>query len=172
MTSMYAEPGNARAREPAKPYDETGAGDRASGVEASGVEARASGAMTTAATFEDNSPGHPYSTVRSLPNGLHFVSGVLPYDSDGRLVTHGDRAVETCVAELARRLAATGLTPDSLVRTTVYLTDIGWRDAVNAVYARTFQPPMPARTTIEVSKLPAGSPIEIDAVAYDAEVPG
>jgi 2-iminobutanoate/2-iminopropanoate deaminase len=126
---------------------------------------------TVAATFEDNSPGHPYSTIRSLPNGFHFVSGVLPYDSHGHLVTDGVLAVETCVAELARRLAACGLTPDSVVSTTVYLTDIGWRDAVNAAYARTFQPPMPARTTIEVSKLPAGSPIEIDAVTYDAEVP-
>jgi 2-iminobutanoate/2-iminopropanoate deaminase len=167
MTSADVKPGNARVCEPAKPNDETGAGDRANGV-----EARTNAGMTAAAAFLSNSPSHPYSTIRSLPNGLHFVSGVLPYDGDGRLVTTGERAVETCVAELARRLAAAGLTPDSVVRTTVYLTDIGWRDAVNAVYARTFQPPMPARTTIEVSKLPAGSPIEIDAVAYDAEVPG
>lgn len=126
---------------------------------------------TAAATFEENSSGHPYSRIRSLPNGLHFISGVLPYDADGRLVDDGDRAVDTCVAELARRLVARGLTLGSVAQTTVYLTDIRWRDAVNAVYARTFRSPMPARTTIEVSGLPAGSPIEIDAIAYHAEVP-
>jgi 2-iminobutanoate/2-iminopropanoate deaminase len=120
--------------------------------------------------FHDNSPGHPYSTVRSLPNGLHFVSGVLPYDTEGELVTTGSPSliVDGCVAELRRRLEACGLTLDSVVQTTVYLTDIEWRTTVNAAYSRTFSAPMPARTTIEVARLPADSPIEIDAVVFRA----
>jgi 2-iminobutanoate/2-iminopropanoate deaminase len=118
--------------------------------------------------FHDNSPSHPYSTVRSLPNGLHFVSGVLPYDQKGHLVTTGSPAavVDGCISELRRRLEACGLTLGSVIQTTVYLTDIEWRTAVNAAYSRTFRAPMPARTTIEVAGLPAGSPIEIDAVVF------
>jgi enamine deaminase RidA (YjgF/YER057c/UK114 family) len=120
-------------------------------------------------SFDDNSSSHPYSTIRSLPNGFHFVSGVLPYDADGTLLppdAEAATAVETCVAELGRRLEAVGLSLADVVQTTVHLTDIGWRDAVNAAYVGAFRPPMPARTAIEVAALPAGAPVEIDAVAF------
>jgi enamine deaminase RidA (YjgF/YER057c/UK114 family) len=89
---------------------------------------------------------------------------VLPYDEDGALVTDRDDAIHHCLRSLGVRLAAAGVGLADVVRTTVYLTDLSWREALDAGYRRTFAAPLPARTAVEVRALPGGSGIEIDAV--------
>jgi 2-iminobutanoate/2-iminopropanoate deaminase len=115
--------------------------------------------------MHDNTPDHPYSLVRSADGRTAYVSGVLPYDAAGSVVTERDRAVVCVVEELAARLRTVGLGLDAVVKTTVFLTDLSWRDAVNRVWFDTFSPPRPARTAVEVRRLPRDSPIEIEAVA-------
>ncbi|MBW3663916.1 MAG: RidA family protein [Actinobacteria bacterium] len=114
----------------------------------------------------EETPEHPYALVRLLPDGCGYVSGVLPYEPDGSLATGPDRAVARVLALLEERLAQAGLGLADVVRTTVYVTDLGWRDTVNAAWFAAFSPPRPARTMVEVRALPRGAPIEIDAVVH------
>lgn len=109
-------------------------------------------------------PGHPYSEVRTVDGRIGWVSGVVPYGDDGAVVVDRDAAIRQCLANLRRRIEPAGATMDDVVRTTVYLTDLTWREALDAAYRETFSPPLPARTAIEVRALPRGSGIEIDAV--------
>ena len=111
-------------------------------------------------------PAGPYSPgVRS---GDHvFLSGQTGVDpATGRLV-EGDVAAqaEQIFKNLAGVLAAAGLSLGDVVKCNVYLTDIGDFQAMNAVYARQFESPYPARTTVAVAALPGGARIEIELVA-------
>jgi 2-iminobutanoate/2-iminopropanoate deaminase len=108
---------------------------------------------------------HPYTLVRRA-GPTAYVSGVLPYGADGGLVDEPELAVERVLAVLGERLGEAGLDLQDVVKTTVFLVDLGWRDTLNAVFHRTFSPPRPARTAVEVSALPRGAAIELDAVAY------
>ena len=99
---------------------------------------------------------------------LVYLSGQTPIDpATGKLVT-GDIAAQTeqCFKNLFSVLNAAGLTPDQVVKVNVYLTDISNFAAMNAVYARQFSAPYPARTTVEVSALPLGAQIEIELIAH------
>ncbi len=108
----------------------------------------------------------PYSqAIRA--GGLVWVSGQIPLDpATGRLVAGGigeqtQRALENVRAVL--EAAGSGL--DRALRVTVYLTDMGDFEEVNGVYAGFFGEVPPARACVEVSALPKGARIEIDAVA-------
>ncbi|MGH2684233.1 MAG: RidA family protein, partial [Actinomycetota bacterium] len=102
---------------------------------------------------------HPYTLVRRA-GPTAYVSGVLPYGLDGEIVHDRDEAIERVLAVLAERLDAAGLSLDDVVKTTVYLTDLAWRDALNVAFHRGFRPPRPARTAVEVRALPRGAAIE------------
>jgi len=108
----------------------------------------------------------PYSqAVRA--GGMLFLSGQIPLDpTTGHLVT-GDIATQTqrVLDNLSRVLAAAGCGFEDVVRTTIYLVDLEQFAAVNEVYGRAFRPPYPARATVQVSALPRGARVEIDAVA-------
>ncbi|MGH7535049.1 MAG: Rid family hydrolase [Gemmatimonadales bacterium] len=84
----------------------------------------------------------------------------------GRLLA-GDvtRQTEQIFQNLAALLGAAGKDFADVIRVGVFLTDIGDFQAMNAVYARYFEPPYPARTTVAVAALPLGAAIEIDLVA-------
>lgn len=114
------------------------------------------------------STDHPYSLVRTVDGRTGWVSGVLPYAADGSIVTDRDAAIAAVLNRLRARLAEAGATLDDVVQTTVYLTDLGWREALNEAYAEAFRPPLPARTAVEVRRLPRDAPIEIDAVVQVA----
>lgn len=109
----------------------------------------------------------PYSqAVRCGP--LVFCSGQIGLDpATGALVTGGVEAETARVLENLRAvLAAAGLTPAAVLRTTIYLVDLADFAAVNAVYERLFTPPYPARSTVGVAALPRGARVEIDAIAW------
>ncbi len=97
---------------------------------------------------------------------LVFVSGQVPLRADGVLVD-GSVAEQTgqCLTNIREVLLAAGLTMDAVVKTTVYMTDLGRFAEMNEVYAQRFRAPFPARATVQVSAFPRGSAVEIDAVA-------
>jgi 2-iminobutanoate/2-iminopropanoate deaminase len=110
-------------------------------------------------------PVGPYSPG-VVSDGLVFVSGQVPLDAAGNVV--GESAAEQArqsLENLRALLAARGLTMDAVVKTTIFLTDLGDFAAVNDVYASFFSSPYPARSTVQVGALPKGVKVEIEAIA-------
>jgi 2-iminobutanoate/2-iminopropanoate deaminase len=108
----------------------------------------------------------PYSqAVRA--GAVVFVSGQIPLDPATGQIVPGDVAVQTerVLKNLEGILAAGGCGFGDVVRTTIYLVDLAHFAIVNDVYARFFEPPYPARVTVQVSGLPRGALVEIDAIA-------
>jgi 2-iminobutanoate/2-iminopropanoate deaminase len=108
----------------------------------------------------------PYSqAIRSGP--FLFVSGQVPLDpASGAMVSGGVEAqAHQALRNLGAILAAAGVSFDAVVKTTVYLLDLGDFEAVNRVYAGYFPSPAPARATMQVARLPRDARIEIDAIA-------
>ena len=98
---------------------------------------------------------------------LLFLSGQVALDpATGKLVA-GDIGAQTerIFANISAVLEAAGKSFDDVMKTTVYLADMKDFAAMNAVYARFFQTPYPARTTIAVAALPLGAAVEIEVVA-------
>jgi 2-iminobutanoate/2-iminopropanoate deaminase len=98
---------------------------------------------------------------------LLFVSGQIPLDpATGELVS-GDMAAQTdqVMRNLQALLRAAGLGFEHVVRTGVFITDMGEFAAMNEVYSRYIVTPPPARATVQVARLPRDVKIEIDCVA-------
>ena len=107
----------------------------------------------------------PYSqAVRR--GGTVFLSGQIPLDPATGQLVDGDIAAHTrrVFDNLAAVCAAAGGSLDDVVRIGIYLTDLGDFAAVNAVMADYFTAPYPARSTIQVSALPRGAQVEVDAI--------
>ncbi len=108
----------------------------------------------------------PYShAVRS--GDLVILSGQTPLDpATGKLV-EGDIQAQTeqCFKNLSGVLNAAGLSFEHVIKVNVYLTNMADFSDMNAVYARQFQEPYPARTTIGVAALPLGARVEIEMIA-------
>jgi 2-iminobutanoate/2-iminopropanoate deaminase len=97
---------------------------------------------------------------------LVFCSGQLGLDpATGELADGVEAQAERSLRNLGAVLDAAGCSWDDVVKTTIYLADIGDFGAVNAVYARFMPDPPPARSTFAVGNLPKGGLIEIDAIA-------
>jgi 2-iminobutanoate/2-iminopropanoate deaminase len=108
----------------------------------------------------------PYSqAVKS--NGMLYTSGQIPLDpSTGNLVEGEFEAqVRRVFANLSAVLAEAGSSFDRVLKATVYLTDLGDFQVLNAVYAEYFGSHKPARTTVGVAQLPRGAHVEIDLIA-------
>jgi 2-iminobutanoate/2-iminopropanoate deaminase len=109
-------------------------------------------------------PLGPYSQAVQV-DGLLFCTGQLPLDAAGELVAgSAEEQVEQCLRNLSSICATAGADLGRAARTTVYLSDLGDYGAVNEVYRRYFPEEPPARVTLEVSRLPAGAAVEIEAV--------
>jgi len=112
-------------------------------------------------------PVGPYSQA-IIAGGLVFAAGQIPLDpATGKLV-EGDIEVqaERVLQNIRAVLAEAGTSLAKVVKATVFLVDLADFPRMNAVYARHFtSDPKPARSTIQVAKLPAGSSIEIEVVA-------
>jgi len=110
--------------------------------------------------------GAPYSQAIGA-GGLVFVSGQLALRPDHAEIV-GDtiqEQTELVLTNLRAILEAAGSGLDRLVKTTVYLADLGDFAGMNEVYARHVGDHPPARATIEVSRLPSGAKVEIEAIA-------
>jgi 2-iminobutanoate/2-iminopropanoate deaminase len=110
--------------------------------------------------------GAPYSqAIRA--NGFVFVSGQLALRPDhAEIVGEGiAEQTELVFDNLRAILEAAGSGLDQLVKTTVFLTDLADFAGMNEVYARHVGEAPPARATIEVSALPSGAKIELEAIA-------
>ena len=110
--------------------------------------------------------GAPYSQAISA-GGLVFVSGQLALRPDHAEIVGESIAEQTeqVFANLRAILEAAGSRLDLLVKTTVYLADLGDFAGMNEVYARHVGDRPPARATIEVAALPSGAKVEIEAIA-------
>ena len=108
----------------------------------------------------------PYSqAVRAA--GFVFLSGQIPLDPATGELVQGDIEAQTrrVMQNLAAVLTAAGTSFDRVVRSTIYLVDLGDFTKVNAIYGSHFPKDPPARATVQVAALPKGARIEIDLVA-------
>ena len=108
----------------------------------------------------------PYSTA-VIHGGVCYLSGVIPVDpATGKLAADDVCAqarqvfknIETVLGEMNLSMA-------DILKTTVFLTDLASFGAVNEIYAQCFGPDYPARSCVQVSALPMGAQIEVEAVA-------
>ena len=110
----------------------------------------------------------PYSQAIKAGN-MVFLSGQVPLDASTGELVGGDIAAQTdrVLDNLAAVLEAAGCTFADVVRTTIYLVDLGDFAVVNQTYAKRFREgqPFPARATVQVAALPKGARVEIDAIA-------
>jgi 2-iminobutanoate/2-iminopropanoate deaminase len=108
----------------------------------------------------------PYSqAIRA--NGLVFVSGQVAIDPATQQVINGDIAAQTdrVLKNLSAILKAAGSGLEKVVRSTVFLKDMGDFAAMNEVYGRYFTSSPPARSTIQAARLPKDVLVEIDVIA-------
>jgi 2-iminobutanoate/2-iminopropanoate deaminase len=106
----------------------------------------------------------PYSQAISA-NGFVFAAGQLPIDASGAIPTGIEAQTHQSVANLLAVLEAAGSGPDLVVKTTVFLKNMNDFAAMNAIYAETFGQGLPARSTIEVARLPRDALVEIECIA-------
>ena len=108
----------------------------------------------------------PYSqAIRA--NGFVFVSGQVAIDPATQQVIGGDVAAQTdrVLKNLSAILKAAGSSLEKVVRSTVFLKNMGDFTAMNEVYGRYFSSAPPARSTVEVARLPKDVLVEIDVIA-------
>jgi reactive intermediate/imine deaminase len=114
-------------------------------------------------------PVGPYNQA-VLAGGWLYCSGQIPLDPEtGAMVGEGDVALETrqVLKNLSAVLEAAGASSAHVVRTTVFLADLGDFQTVNGIYAEMFGAgTSPARACVQVAALPKGARVEIDCVAW------
>ena len=108
----------------------------------------------------------PYSQAIKA-NGFVFVAGQVAIDPATQQTINGDVSAQTdrVIKNLAAILKASGSGLDKVVRTTVFLKNMGDFPAMNEVYGKYFTSAPPARATVEVSRLPKDVLVEIDVIA-------
>lgn len=118
--------------------------------------------------FTKNAPAAigPYSQAIAA-NGFLFVSGQIPIDPESGAMVGENAAqqAERALSNLGEILKEAGCSYADVVKTTVFLKDIGDFAAVNEVYARYFAADCPARSAFEVGNLPKGALVEIESIA-------
>jgi 2-iminobutanoate/2-iminopropanoate deaminase len=123
---------------------------------------------TKKAVKTENAPAAigPYSQGIAA-GGFLFVSGQVPLDPSRGEMASGEieEQVERVLKNLKAILESGGAELRSVVKTTVYLSDFADFARMNEVYSRYFGADPPARSTVEVSRLPRGARVEIDAIA-------
>ncbi len=110
----------------------------------------------------------PYSQAVAVSAGrLVFLSGQIPLDPATGQLVEGDIAAQTerVMVNLAAVLERAGASFEHVVRCTIFLVDLNDFAKVNEVYGRRFPSAPPARATVQVSALPRGARVEIDAIA-------
>ncbi|MBV9009826.1 MAG: RidA family protein [Verrucomicrobia bacterium] len=108
----------------------------------------------------------PYSQAVRIGN-LLFCSGQIPLDPKSAQMVEGDIKDQTrrVMENITALLRAQGLGLENIVKTTIFLTDLGNFQTVNELYGSYFKSDPPARSTVQVSALPKGAQIEIEVIA-------
>ena len=125
--------------------------------------------------MSENAPSYPapigtYSALR-WAGSVAYISGQIPLDPATGEIVAGDRPARIMRAfqNLLNVAAANGLGPDDIVKVNVYMTDLSAFAEVNAAMTRLFpNQPYPARAALQVSALPKGADIEVEAQAFRA----
>jgi len=115
----------------------------------------------------DNAPAAigPYSQGIGV-NGTFYFSGQIGLDAKTQILAEGFTAqLKTIMNNIDGLLLSQGLTRTNVVKTSIFVTDLNNFAEVNQAYVDFFTEPYPARSTIEVSKLPKGSLVEIEVIA-------
>ena len=110
------------------------------------------------------SSDHPYSPAKRAGSHI-YVSGALSVDADYRPVPGRREALDAAYDRMVERLATEGGTPGDVVKLTYYVTDLSLREEANQQFVENFAGTGAARTFLEVSRLPYGASVEIDAIA-------
>ncbi len=110
-------------------------------------------------------PIGPYSQAIKVDN-LIFLSGQIGIDSSGNLKNSLEEQVHQIFSNIKAILSKANLTLDAIIKTTIYITNINDFNLINEIYQSYFHAPYPARTTVEVSKLPKSALVEIDVIAF------
>ena len=116
----------------------------------------------------DNAPKAigTYSQAMKV-NGFLFISGQIPLDpSTMELVEGIENQINQVFENIKQILKADGMDLTNVVKLSVLLEDLGHFEKVNEIMASIFSKPYPARAAYEVSKLPKGSSVEIETIAY------
>ena len=108
----------------------------------------------------------PYSQAIKI-NNMVFASGQIPLDPATGEIVAGDIQAQTRQAlnNLKAVLAAAGAELSNVVKTTVFITDMGQFAAVNEIYSEFFTAHPPARSCVQVGALPKGAEVEVEAIA-------
>ena len=108
----------------------------------------------------------PYSQAVVM-NGFAFLSGQIPLDPESNQLIEGDIAEQTArvIENLKAVLEACGSSLDRVVKTTVFMKDMGEFPKMNEVYGRFFAENPPARATVEAARLPRDVRVEIECIA-------
>jgi 2-iminobutanoate/2-iminopropanoate deaminase len=108
----------------------------------------------------------PYSQAVEQ-HGMIFCSGQIGLDPESGILVEGGIEIETrrVLQNLGEVLVAAGVDFIDVVKTTIFMIDLGEFEIVNRIYGEHFSPPYPARSTVQVAALPRRARIEIDAIA-------
>ena len=108
----------------------------------------------------------PYSQAIEA-NGLLFTSGVIPIDPETNTLVEGDVAVQArqAIGNLKNLIEAAGSSMDKVVKTTVFIKNMNDFGTINDIYKDYFTSDFPARSCVEVARLPKDVLIEIEAIA-------
>ena len=115
----------------------------------------------------NNAPGAigPYSQG-CIAGGFVYTSGQIPVDpATGKMADTVEEQAAQSLANLKAILAEAGLSMANVVKTVIFLADINDFAAVNAVYAKAFAEPFPARSCVQVAAIPKGAKLEIECIA-------
>lgn len=111
-------------------------------------------------------PVGPYSQAIKCSGTMLFISGQIALDTKGELVGKSiQKQTKQVIENINAILVSQGLSLNSVVKTTVLMTDLGQFEKMNEIYAEYFGESKPARATYEVNRLPKDVIIEIEAIA-------
>ena len=112
----------------------------------------------------------PYSQAIRC-GSLLFCSGQIPLDPKSGQIVTGDIAAQTrrVLDNIKAVLKAEDMTFDHVVKTTIFLTNLGDFQAVNEIYGSYFKQDPPARSTVQVAALPKGANVEVEVIAMADE---